>query len=491
MNINIHRNFYSDNILNQVSLLNPKDFKNLPYSDNLPIFNYNGVTLYFIDLDRFKNLNKIKIDIKKLKSHNSFNILVLVSKSRKYLEKFYKKINNELLNIVIINIYDLDVDKVIDIKREKILHNYLTVETQNKLAEMINQILNLHINNDIRLVCIDLDNTLWEGIVGEDGIKKIKVNEFQKKSVGLLDNFLNKGNLVSIHSKNDKDLACECIKKKFYKYKNFIKKSFKYISWDSKITTIKWVSKLVNFSPKNIIFLDDNPSEIKQVETYLGKNNTILIKNSFYLYNYVKTINYINRNNNINKKRFKDISSNVERTNITKNKGLINYIKESHLKIIVGIKKIDLNRCAELSNKTNQFNANYKRYNLKQIKLIVKNKNYKIITFSVKDKYSNSGIIALFILKNIKNNNYRIEELNISCRALGRGLEEYFVNYLINKFKINALSIEYIKTKRNTPFIKFVESIKKKNNQNEYLINTKKIKNKIKNYEKYINTTII
>ena len=64
------------------------------------------------------------------------------------------------------------------------------------------------------------------------------------------------------------------------------------------------------------------------------------------------------------------------------------------------IKKIDLKRCEEMSNKTNQFNANYKRYNLKQLKLLKTTRKHVIAAFSVKDKYSDSGIISYVVIEN-------------------------------------------------------------------------------------------
>ena len=80
-----------------------------------------------------------------------------------------------------------------------------------------------------------------------------------------------------------------------------------------------------------------------------------------------------------------------------------------------------------MSNKTNQFNSSYLRLNLKKLKSYLKDKNIQIVTFSVSDKYSNSGIIANIILEKNKLHN-QIIEFTMSCRALGRGLEYYFLN---------------------------------------------------------------
>ena len=142
-----------------------------------------------------------------------------------------------------------------------------------------------------------------------------------------------------------------------------------------------------------------------------------------------------------------------------------------------------------MSIKTNQFNSNYKRYDLKKLKNIQNKKDFKLITFSVADKYSDSGIICAITL-NHNNNFHKIDEFLISCRALGRDLEYIFLNQIIKKYSIENLEVPYKLSDRNEPFIKFIEKIALKKNKKKYWINLKKI-NKISNkYEKFIQIKI-
>ena len=138
-----------------------------------------------------------------------------------------------------------------------------------------------------------------------------------------------------------------------------------------------------------------------------------------------------------------------------------------------------------MSNKTNQFNSNYQRLNIHKVKSYNKDKISKIITFSVSDKYSDSGIIASLVIDKIKET-YLIIEFLISCRALGRGLEYVFINQIVKKFSIKNLKITYIKTDRNEPFIKFAEQIKFKKNKTNYFINLNKVYKIASKYEKFI-----
>ena len=142
-----------------------------------------------------------------------------------------------------------------------------------------------------------------------------------------------------------------------------------------------------------------------------------------------------------------------------------------------------------MSNKTNQFNANYLRLDNVNLRKIKKDKNFNLITFSVSDKYSDSGIIAAVILEK-RNSFFQIKEFLISCRALGRNLEYIFISQIIKNFSIKDLRICYLKTERNEPFIKFAEKIKLKKNIKNYLINIDMINKFVSKYEKFIKIKI-
>ena len=489
--INIQRNFFVDNILREAEVVKNLDLSKIPYRDSIATFKNDNLSLICIDIDRIKSSTFFKKDILSVCKLQNKVILVLVSKNESKLSKIENDLESfKFDNLIVINIYKLGIKKVIDKEREKILKTFLSIETQITIAKLIKNITSLISNKDIRLLSLDLDDTCWNGVIGEDGINKIFLDSNQKKSLSKINKLINKtGLLVSFHSKNNEKIGLIGIKKKLFKYSNIIKKSFKYINWEPKIKSVKKITNIVNFSRKNIIFFDDNISEIKQVNKFLLKENCLWIKNSYFLYLYTKSFYISNINKEKNRKRFKDIKSNISRSEAKDTKGILNYIKTSKLNVLCSIKKIDLKRCEEMSNKTNQFNANYKRYNLKQLKLLKNNKETNIVTFSVKDKYSDSGIISYVVIEN-KKKYHQIIEFTISCRALGRGLEIFFLLLLIKKFSINDLSISYIKTDRNTPFINMAEKISIKKNKSNYWFSKQKIKSNVVKYEKFIETKI-
>jgi len=489
--INIQRNFFIETILLETKLFKQKHITDLPYKDYINISNNNDLNLIFIDLDRLANLKKIYKDIKSLKGKKSITIFIPVSKKVKKIDKLINQVESvKFDNLITINLNELKISNLIDISREKIYKSYLSLEAQITLSKVIENILNLLLNKDVRLLSLDLDNTCWTGVIGEDGINKIYLDRHQKKSLNYINQLIIKtGLLVSFHSKNEKRIGNKGIKNKLSRYKSIVNKSFKYISWNSKINSIKEIANLVNFSKKNIFYFDDNISEIKQLNKFLFKENCLWVKSSYIFFLYSKSLFISNINKGKNTKRFKDIKSNIQRSEITDTSGILNYIKTSNVRVNCSMKKIDLKRFVEMSNKTNQFNANYMRLNKENIKKYKKDKNFNLITFSVSDKYSDSGIIAAIILEK-KNSFFQIKEFLISCRALGRNLEYIFISQIIKNFYIKDLRICYFKTDRNEPFIKFAEKIKLKKDTKNYLINIKMINRFVSKYEKFIKINI-
>ena len=489
--INIQRNFFIETILLETKFFKQKDIIDLPYKDYINISNNDDLNLIFIDIDRLHNLKKIYKDIKSLMSKKKKVIFIPVSKQIKKINKFINHIEkDEFNNLIVINLNKLKISKLIDTSREKIYKSYLSLEAQLTLSKVIENIINLLSNKDIRLLSLDLDDTCWTGVIGEDGMNNIYLDNYQKKSLSYINRLILKtGLLVSFHSKNEKKLGNKGIKNKLSKYKSLVNKSFKYISWNSKLNSIKQIANLVNFSKKNMFYFDDNISEIKQLNNFLVKENCLWIKSSYIFFLYSKSLFVSNINKEKNTKRFIDIKSNIQRSGIADTSGILNYIKTSNVKVNCSIKKINLQRFVEMSNKTNQFNANYLRLNSMNLIKYKKDKNFNLITFSVSDKYSDSGIIAAIILEK-KNNFFQIKEFLISCRALGRNLEYIFISQIIKIFSIKDLRICYLKTKRNEPFIKFAEKIKLKKNTKNYLININIINKFVSKYEKFIKIKI-
>ena len=136
------------------------------------------------------------------------------------------------------------------------------------------------------------------------------------------------------------------------------------------------------------------------------------------------------------------------------------YLKSLNVEITYELNNEEkIPRISELSRKTNQFIFNYKRYSEAELEKIIKDKDYAVVSTVLKDKLSDSGIICVCTGKNTKNG-VELEECFVSCRALGRGLDEIIVlgsiQFLLNHFNSKKLKIFFTKGERNLPAENFI-----------------------------------
>ena len=142
-----------------------------------------------------------------------------------------------------------------------------------------------------------------------------------------------------------------------------------------------------------------------------------------------------------------------------------------------------------MSKKTNQFNSNYLRLTEANINDFLVRKNNFLYEFEVKDKYSNSGIVAFIFIRLIERK-IKVSEYVISCRALGRGLEYLFLKHAINKFD-NDVYFLYKKKERNEPFINFLKKISfNRINFSNNKISFNKFNKIASNYSKYVDVKL-
>ena len=329
-----------------------------------------------------------------------------------------------------------------------------------------------------KVIILDADNTLWNGVIDEVGYKKInflnkkkKINylTFQKK----IKKLKNKGLILTLCTKNDLSSVKNVFK---YNFKKMILKLTDFLivkaNWYPKYKNILAIQKKLGLSIENSIFIDDSNFEIDSVNTMLPKIDT---QNYLEFKNYHKNIDKILISENLkvtkeDKNRNKLYSEEFKRSNEKdKFNNFNNYIK--NLNIILDIKKNslkDIFRIAQLTQRTNQFNSSTIRMNELDIKKIINDSNKTIYQCSAKDKFGNYGIIGLAIIE-FENQTATITSFLMSCRSLGREIESYFFEHFIKEIKKLGISKIIILFKKNEKNFLIGEFLKK---------NCKKIVNK-------------
>nr|MBP3724934.1 HAD-IIIC family phosphatase [Campylobacter sp.] len=306
---------------------------------------------------------------------------------------------------------------------------------------------------NLKAIIVDLDNTLYQGILGEDGINNLKPNLDLQKYLKYL---CKQGFLLCICSKNE----IEDVKNMLTSRKDFILKNNDFTiikaNWNTKSQNIKEIANELNIGLDALLFIDDNIAEISEVKMNIPQIKTILAKDE------QNTLNYLNlypcllkfNSNKEDKLRSKDIQANLQRHNLAKTMSKAEYFKELEIKLSFYLNnKAQIQRISELLNKTNQFILSYKRYTQTAVEKLLKDDC--IITASMSDKLSDSGIIAIMICKKYEKT-LILDELVVSCRALGRNIEDIMVLKMLNLAKdylktSNSTKIYYQQGPRNTP----------------------------------------
>ena len=261
------------------------------------------------------------------------------------------------------------------------------------------------------------------------------------------------------------------------------------VSWQSKAHSIAEIQKYLNIGIQDMLFIDDNMGELASVKTEHPEINIILAKDDASLTldvvnNYPRMLKFnINYEDMIRKQ---DTIANEQREQLRNTLSKEDFLKTLEMELKYSLNNTSqIKRISELANKTNQFICSYKRYTEGEIQSLMDNQDSLIIAVSLKDKLSDSGIIGVLVFKN-KKDYLNIEEAFISCRALGRGIDENIVLYPIQLatefFNNNKVRFNFVKGERNKPAETFI-----KENLNEYnnTVNVfdKKIKNTFVNIE--------
>ncbi len=318
-----------------------------------------------------------------------------------------------------------------------------------------------------KCIVLDLDNTLWGGILGEDGIEGIKIGGdypgkaflyFQKALVELSKS----GAILAVCSKNNEEDVKECWAKNPYNIINEKYISSYRINWNNKADNIREIAAELNIGLDSFVFVDDNPAERELVKQVLPMvevpefpeqpyNLPLFVDELTEKYFKVYTLT------DEDKKKTEEYRANAERSKEhTKFADMDSFIRSLEIKMTIqAANKMNIRRIAQMTQKTNQFNLTTRRYTESELNIMLSG-GAKIWCLSVSDKFGDSGITGAIIIKNNE-----MDELLLSCRILGKGIEKEFVVQILSKLKqigITDLKAVYIPTSKNAQVKEFYEN---------------------------------
>jgi FkbH-like protein len=330
------------------------------------------------------------------------------------------------------------------------------------VSKNITEIVSAIEGAQMKCLVLDLDNTLWGGIIGDDGIDKIQIGdlgigkaftEFQLWIKALKE----RGIILAVCSKNNEDIAKEV----FENHPDMVLRLEDFAvfiaNWNSKTENIKAIQKILNIGFDSMVFLDDNPVERAMVKEkvpgitvpdlppdpalYLGYINSL---NLFETASYSEMDNQRTRSYQDQVKRNLDMQYCTDETDFLKKLGMRSKVESFN--------KFNIPRVAQLSQRSNQFNLRTVRYTDFEIEKIAADPNYITLSFTLNDKYGENGLISIVILEKKNSTTLFIDSWIMSCRVLKRGMENFILNKIVSvatKEKFSTIEGQLIPTAKN------------------------------------------
>lgn len=444
----------------------------------------------------FHNLSNVSLVVV-----NKFSSLVFnhFSLKQNRIDILMNELNQYLAtkkNIILIDIdkviASISIEKSIDLRYYYSSKTLYSIEFYKKYFDYIKPIF-LSANGKVKKALIfDCDNTLWKGILGEDGFEKIKMyKEIQYLAIQLS----KKGVIIGLCSKNnpqDVDEVLEKHPKMILRDENIV---IKKVNWEDKATNLKSIAKELNIGLDSIVFIDDSDFEVNLIKEELPMIEVFQVPNKEYEYAMmirdILNLFYNPKETKEDLEKVKMYKTQIKRAKEEENiTDIEEYLKGLGLNITYFIDDISqADRISQMTQKTNQFNLTTKRYTKIDIETFINNKNMSVISISVNDKFGDSGIVGLAILE-FKNDLAIIDTFLMSCRVLGRNIEYRFMDIIFDILKdksISKVNSVYIKTLKNDQVSDLYdrygfEVLEKDENLIRYRMLVKNYKNKNLNY---------
>ncbi len=314
----------------------------------------------------------------------------------------------------------------------------------------------------LKVIVLDADNTLWRGVCGEAGTAGVEIDEPYQRWQRFLLKKKEQGVLLCIASKNkDHDVLQVLDGNDHCLIKNH-DLALSAINWKRKSDNIHNIAKHLDLSFDSIVFVDDNPIECADVK--LNCPGTCVIQfsengvsdNTFFQSNWALDCFWSTEDDRLRTQRYQE---SYRRNELLKEAdSFIDFLQNLHLKIDVSFAEGNaLVRVAQLFMRTSQFNANKKVFSEKELQLLQDKTEYSVLQIKVSDKFGDYGLVGAAVVSRT-DEMLVVENIVLSCRVLGRGVEFEFAKRIATfaeSHSLKKLRVNWLATDRNAPFLNF------------------------------------
>lgn len=314
-----------------------------------------------------------------------------------------------------------------------------------------------------KCLILDLDNTVWGGVIGDDGLEGIQLGhglgigkaftEFQM----WVKKLKQRGIIICVASKNNEETA----KEPFEKHPDMVLKlddiAVFQANWETKVDNIRTIQSILNIGFDSMVFLDDNPFERNMVrENIKGITVPELPEDPAEYLEYLYSLNLFETASysNLDKDRTKQYQVEAKRVSLSKTfTNEADFLKSLNMVSVVScFTKFNTPRVAQLSQRSNQFNLRTVRYTDADIEALANDPNVIDLSFTLEDKFGDNGLIAVVIMKPLDKETLLVDTWFMSCRVLKRGMENFTLNTMVEKAKTAGYKRvigEYLPTPKN------------------------------------------
>ena len=313
-----------------------------------------------------------------------------------------------------------------------------------------------------KCLILDLDNTMWGGIIGDDGLENIQIGslgigkaftEFQY----WIKKLKNRGIILAVCSKNTESVA----KEPFEKHPDMVLRlddiAVFIANWDNKADNIRQIQSILNIGFDSMVFLDDNPFERNIVRENIPDITIPELPEDpadyleyLYTLNLFETVSFSNEDSERTKLYQIEAKRTVTQKSFTNEDEFLKSL--NMLSLVEPFNKFNTPRVAQLSQRSNQFNLRTIRYTEADIEQMASAADCFTFTFNLVDKFGDNGLICVVILKKQNGESLFIDTWFMSCRVLKRSMENFVLNTIARfakEHKYAVLTGEYIATAKN------------------------------------------
>ena len=339
---------------------------------------------------------------------------------------------------------------------------FSSFDFQILIAKEMTYLIAHHKKGMQKVLVLDLDNTLWGGIIGDDGLEGIELGATSPRGEAFLDfqkyirTLKDRGVLLAVCSQNDEVVAKEV----FERHPEMVLQlsdiaSFQ-ADWQPKPEKIQRIAEDLNLHLEHFAFVDDNPAEIALVQQTLPMVNSICLQGDPAEYQIQLQDSRFFEPQSITKEdglRAQQYQQEKNRVKLqTKSTNIKEFLQSLQMKAIIRrFEKLDIPRITQLINKSNQYNLTTKRRTESEVMRVMNDENFLGLTVRLKDQFGDHGLISVLIAEK-KEDTYKIDTWLMSCRVLSRQVEYLLLqelSLLAKKEGVNIIEGVYLPTPKN------------------------------------------